>query len=238
MSVKTQNVKEFFDVTEHYLAKRYDVSLRADIVRDMVGDLQHARVLDIGCGDGSISLQYATPTNQLVLVDLSANMLRLAQRRTPPHVRSNVQYVNADLMTFRPADQFDLVLCIGVLAHVASIEATVRIVAQFLKPGGQCVFQITDNDTPAGKLFNAYYRGRDRRKGRPYQLNILGRDRLLTYAADHGLMLVNECRYLPPLPGMGRLPDPWLYQFERLTRRSQAFLPAGSELLALFRKRG
>jgi 2-polyprenyl-3-methyl-5-hydroxy-6-metoxy-1,4-benzoquinol methylase len=150
MNSRSERVKSFFDKTHLYLNKDFGVSIRALIVRKLLGELSHSRILDLGCGDGRISLQYISQTNHITLVDLSDNMLEIARKNTPETLKTNVDYINTDLQKYEAGEKFDVVICIGVLAHVVSVEETVAKVVRFLKPGGRCIFQITDADQYLG----------------------------------------------------------------------------------------
>ena len=94
---RTANVKQFFDQTRCYLEKNVNIEIRKRIVRELVGDIRNSRILDLGCGDGSISLQFLNETNYISLVDLSPNMLAIARENTPAQCKVNVGYINRDL---------------------------------------------------------------------------------------------------------------------------------------------
>src|SRR6266550_8275118 len=79
MTSRTPSVKTFFDNTDVYLRKSFGVSVRSFVVRSLLGELEGSAILDLGCGDGSISLQYLSPTNRITLVDLSGKMLERAK---------------------------------------------------------------------------------------------------------------------------------------------------------------
>src|SRR2546423_15692972 len=122
MESRIQHVKRRFDNTELYLGKDFDISLRGLVVRDLLGSVENCNLLDLGCGDGSLSLQFVEEANHIALVDISAEMLDVAKQKTPPWLRTKVDYVNTNLADYAAKDLFDIVLCIGVLAHVASVE--------------------------------------------------------------------------------------------------------------------
>src|SRR5438552_742750 len=127
MYVKASQVKAFFEKPDLYLkSSRKNISVRTTIVKELLGDLSGFRVLDLGCGDGSISLQFLPDMESLTLVDLSSAMLERAVRATPIEYRSRVQYVNLDLSDFHSTQKYDVVLCLGLLAHVESIEQTIE----------------------------------------------------------------------------------------------------------------
>ena len=87
MAPETDDVKAFFNQPHRYLHKRFGLRLRAEITQELLGPLSAVRILDIGCGDGSISLPYLFSGNSLVLLDLSESMLQLARRNTPAAMR-------------------------------------------------------------------------------------------------------------------------------------------------------
>ena len=73
-------------------------------------------------------------------------MLDRANSKTPPEYPPRVEYVHADMFGYEPSAPYDLILCIGVLAHVDSIDGAVEKMARSVKPGGRVVVQISDGD--------------------------------------------------------------------------------------------
>src|SRR5579863_8950222 len=141
---KAKAVRRFFDRTDRYLANNINIEIRRKVVRDLVGDIRNSRILDLGCGDGSISQQFLASSISLTLVDTSQNMLEAARSQTPSELRTNVEYVNEDSSRYQSPSKYDLVLCLGLLAHVDSVESAIRNIAELLKADGRCVLQITD----------------------------------------------------------------------------------------------
>src|SRR5262245_44365706 len=122
-------VRRFFDVPQRYLARDYNIRARAYIVSKLLGDLREKKILDIGCGDGSISRQFLSNSNQLTLLDMSENMLQLAKRQTPQQYVQSTRYINSDFVQCGFVGEFDLVLCLGVLAHVNSVPETIQAIS-------------------------------------------------------------------------------------------------------------
>ena len=119
----SDRVRAYYD-SDAYLAQNVIVPIRARLVKDLLGDLHDARVLDLGCGDGSISRSLLAGGNRLTLVDFSAPMLKRARDATPPGAA--VEFVESDLSDYQPSECFDVVMCVGVLAHVPSPPATMQ----------------------------------------------------------------------------------------------------------------
>ena len=63
-------------------------------VREFV-DLRHARVLDIGCGDGHLMWGYADTAQHVVGIDPNTRFLAAARRDCPPALRKRVTFAQA-----------------------------------------------------------------------------------------------------------------------------------------------
>ncbi|MCS6952878.1 MAG: class I SAM-dependent methyltransferase [Bryobacterales bacterium] len=94
------------------------------------------RILDAGCGTGILlaTLRRSAPHAQIVEFDLAESMLLCHRGRD---AGSLVDYVCGDALhpPFAPG-AFDVVLCFGVLPHLAPIEAALRELLACLRPGG------------------------------------------------------------------------------------------------------
>jgi 2-polyprenyl-6-hydroxyphenyl methylase / 3-demethylubiquinone-9 3-methyltransferase len=109
------------------------------------------RVLDVGCGGGLLSEQFAKLGCAVTGIDQSPPTLAAARE----HARSgglDICYVEgrAENLPF-PAQQFDVVCCCDVLEHVDQVDDVMRDIARVLKPGGVFFFD-TINRTWQSKL--------------------------------------------------------------------------------------
>ena len=230
-------VRDFFDETQRYLANNANIEIRRRIVKEMVEDIENAKILDFGCGDGSIGLQFVGTSNSVTLVDISQKMLDVARNQTPSSSQARVEYVNDDLAHYESSSKYDLVLCLGVLAHVDAVEGTVRKIAELLKNDGRCVLQITDADRMLGKLSEAYCDVRNRLgRGYPRRMNRIGSRELRSLAAHSGMRYLAERRYASLLPGMGRLPIQCREKYQLFTLNEPSLSRYGSEAILLFSK--
>src|SRR5581483_7492091 len=146
-------VKSVFDDVAKYLAVRqFDVRLRTETVKKFAEGLPCQHILDIGCGDGSISLPLLSSRNRLTLLDLSERMLSAARSKVPPRLRDRVEIRNGDFMEVcLPPASFDLVVCLGVMAHVDSPDTFLARIAEVIKPGGSLIIEFTDAFHPVGR---------------------------------------------------------------------------------------
>jgi cyclopropane fatty-acyl-phospholipid synthase-like methyltransferase len=235
MDPKTSRVKAFFE-RGFYLKSRALIAMRVDLTRELLGDLHGQRILDLGCGDGSLSLQYVA-SNEVTLVDVTPQMLEAAERNTPPEHRRRVRFVNAALQDFSASEPFDVVLCVGLLAHLPSIEQGVAKVASLTVRGGRCLLQITDADRWMGRAIHRYSSLRAQLgKGVGYEVARIGHAELTEIAARHGMKQEAQRRVWTILPGMRFLPDSLLLEYQRSTSTSPVLAPSGAEALVLYRR--
>ncbi|MBJ7454107.1 MAG: class I SAM-dependent methyltransferase, partial [Blastococcus sp.] len=90
------------------------------------------RVLDVGCGAGTLARKLAGSVPHVDGVDRSAEMIEAARRDATPNVTFSV----GDALTFDPPPgSYDAVLSSAVLHHLPLDEALPRM-AGWLRPGG------------------------------------------------------------------------------------------------------
>jgi 2-polyprenyl-3-methyl-5-hydroxy-6-metoxy-1,4-benzoquinol methylase len=215
MNKKIEKVKDFFTQAEQYLHVKgsFNIQIRAEAVADFVGDECITSILDIGCGDGTISLPLLRQDNQLTLLDISSTMLSIASSHVPPHLLSNVKMVNEDFILAELHPQtYDLILCLGVLAHVDSPMNVIAKMVSLLKPSGSIIVQNSNSQHLVRYLsyFYSVLRNSLLRTSLPpnqylYALNQLSDTKLMKTFRSHGLKLRRSYRYNVHIPGTGRL---------------------------------
>jgi len=102
------------------------------------------RIVDIGCGCGTTTLDLARrvgPSGHVVGVDISAPMLERARQRAEAEAAASVALLNQDAATYRfDAQSFDRVFSrFGVMFFADPLAAFTNIRAA-LKPGGRMAF--------------------------------------------------------------------------------------------------
>jgi 2-polyprenyl-3-methyl-5-hydroxy-6-metoxy-1,4-benzoquinol methylase len=207
-------VEEFFSDPDRYRRRNADLPIRPTVVRRLLGSCRGQSILDLGCGDGSLTIPMCGEASRLVLLDRSAAMLDEARRGTPPECSEHVSYVEADLDEYEPRETFDVLVCVGVLAHVRSIADTVERVARLLSPGGRCIIQFTDGRRPLGMLLHASQAiKRWRGDGTGYRPNYTTARAVGAMSRSTGLRVVRTEYYSVVLPGLNRLPLRWRQRY-------------------------
>jgi ubiquinone/menaquinone biosynthesis C-methylase UbiE len=96
-----------------------------------------ADALDIGCGTGAFSRLLAQRCKRVLALDLSPQMIQVAQERSRPY--TNIDFRVADAMTWQyPKERFDCVASIATLHHLPFGETLVYM-KRSLKAGGVLV---------------------------------------------------------------------------------------------------
>lgn len=119
------------------------VEAEMENLKKLVPDRATGRALDFGCGVGRLTQGLAPFYDEIVGIDISAGMIEQAKsfNRDPEKMRF-LQNTSADL-NLLASDQFDLVLSLITLQHMAPRHA-LRYLAEFVRvarPGGLIVVQ-------------------------------------------------------------------------------------------------
>jgi cyclopropane-fatty-acyl-phospholipid synthase len=109
------------------------------------------RILDLGCGWGSLSLWLAErlPTARITAVSNS-----LAQRATVERERerlglANLEVISADVNTFAPAGRFDRIVSIEMFEHTRNWAELLRRISGWLADDGRLFVQVFSHRTLA-----------------------------------------------------------------------------------------
>jgi 2-polyprenyl-3-methyl-5-hydroxy-6-metoxy-1,4-benzoquinol methylase len=142
---KTERVRQFYTAAPFpgYRAKDTLGSLRARAERSDFARLLDraisgdARIVEVGCGTGQMSLFLATADRTVVGADLTFASLELAASAARRFEISQAIFVETDLRApALRAGAFDVVYCSGVLHHTPDPRASFAAIARLAKPGG------------------------------------------------------------------------------------------------------
>lgn len=96
------------------------------------------KILDLGCGDGSLTSQLAdlVPDGRVIGVDASSGMIRTAKQIG----KSNLEFLLLDINALDFADQFDLIFSNAALHWILDHERLLENCYRALVPGGAIRF--------------------------------------------------------------------------------------------------
>jgi 2-polyprenyl-3-methyl-5-hydroxy-6-metoxy-1,4-benzoquinol methylase len=134
-SPKPVGTREYFDEVE---ARKYFVE--PHIPRFAEFDRWHGKkVLEIGCGIGTDTVNFARHGALVTAVDLSPQSLELARKRVGVYgLQDQVRFYSGsaeDLSSFVPAEPYDLIYSFGVIHHTPHPERVVDQMRHYAKPG-------------------------------------------------------------------------------------------------------
>ncbi|MBI4305089.1 MAG: class I SAM-dependent methyltransferase [Chloroflexi bacterium] len=127
----------------------YPDQLINDVIR-LSGRPEDGRILEIGCGPGKATIQFAAHLRQILCVDPVPEMISVARRKCRGY--ANVRFVLSTFEEFRAADaSFDLVISAQAF-HWIRPEIGFRKAGQILKPAGALALFWSEDHTPESPL--------------------------------------------------------------------------------------
>jgi ubiquinone/menaquinone biosynthesis C-methylase UbiE len=105
-------------------------------------------ILEIGCGTGRFTLEIAKKCSEIIGIDFSAEMLKVARKKSENF--KNVQYRQADVrdgLQFFEDQSFDKVVCPLIINHIHDIASFFQETFRLLKMGGILVFDDVNPDS-------------------------------------------------------------------------------------------
>jgi 2-polyprenyl-6-hydroxyphenyl methylase / 3-demethylubiquinone-9 3-methyltransferase len=146
----------FEDDTHAVALLRQESLIKIDYVKSVLahcGVTKDARILDVGCGGGFVSLSLAEAGFEVKGVDISPNTIAVAKRYGANEARATFEV--GDALQLREGDESaDVVMLLDILEHVKNYGGTIDEARRVLKPGGLLFFH-TFNRTFLGWLLAA-----------------------------------------------------------------------------------
>lgn len=191
---------------------------------------QHERVIDVGCGAGTFTVEIASrlPEGTIHGIDISSEMVRLAAARGEAHRLNNVTFETADLLEYDVCEAFDVVLSNSTMHWIMPAERAYQQLYRILRRGGrlavhqggagnyrglrQCAVQVVKNlglgDYFAGWAYPAYYPPVEEHRTLLQRVGFV--DIEITPKETNGSEhpeLVRDFAHAGLLPFLGRLPE-------------------------------
>jgi len=138
-----------YDLLNHLLSANIDLRCRRRVVRKLKPLLtKNARVLDVGCGTGDLSIElFEKSAAQVTGIDFCRPMLELAKAKAP-----RLAFIEGDALRLPFADASFEGLTIGfALRNLASVENGLSELLRVLKPNG--IVAILEFSQPVGGVF-------------------------------------------------------------------------------------
>lgn len=145
-----------YDAEAADLAVRYEAIAFDEAQRPILHLLPDppARILELGAGTGRDAAHLAALGHQVVAVEPSPGMMRIARDLHPSPGIEWIEDGLPDLQSLQGREAaFDLVLATAVWMHLDEAERrrAMRVVAQLLRPGGLFILSLRHGPVPAGR---------------------------------------------------------------------------------------
>ncbi len=164
------------------------------------------RVLDAGCGPGTIALLVAKKAREVVAVDASPAMLSAARENARVARYANLQFMQRDVGDPGLADlgAFDAIICSSVLEYVEDPEPVLEGFSRMLREDGVLILSMPNR--------RSIYRAMER-----LLFRLMGRPRYLAFVANRwtqqrvtAVLISNEFRiaeavHYGQVPGLSRI---------------------------------
>ncbi len=131
-STRPVGSREFFDEVE---ARKYFVEPHIPAFADFAR-WRSKKVLEIGCGIGTDSINFARAGADITVVDISDESLALCKQRFDVFgLKANFFQGDAEeLSSFVPVEKYDLIYSFGVIHHTPHPERVFEQLKQYCKP--------------------------------------------------------------------------------------------------------
>ncbi len=107
----------------------------------LMGEVRGKRILDAGCGQGYLSRLLARRGAQVTGIEPAANWLAQAQR-DERDTSLGISYLQADLSTWQPQDQFDVVVANMVFMDIPDYRTAMQHCMEAVTFGGVFIFSL------------------------------------------------------------------------------------------------
>ena len=126
--------------TDRYLAPPADTPFALEYAFHLLGDVRGKTVLDLGCGSGGNVVILAERGAQVVGVDISPDLVAIAQQRIrSANLRATIKVGDA-YNTGLPDESVDVIFCIALIHHL-DIKVARDEMRRVLRKGGMVILK-------------------------------------------------------------------------------------------------
>ncbi len=184
-----------------------------------LGGASSGRLLDCAAGTGEITcaLLKLGKFNHATVVDVSPAMLENAKELLTSQIKNaELEFLQSDVFNFKLSDsRFDLILCLGLIAHTGRLDILLPHLRSMLTPGGRIVLQATLTDHLGIRIVRALT-SRSELARRGYRMSWFSQRNISDACDRAGLRILETRRHSLGVPFGDRL-WPWA-NFQRETR--------------------
>ncbi len=114
--------------------------MRATLLSWLPADLRGRRLLDAGCGTGTLAIELARRGAQVVAIDLSPTLVQLARERTPSDLNGgSLEFVSGDMLS-TAYGRFDHVVAMDSMIHYQKQDMVAVLAGLAQRSGASLLF--------------------------------------------------------------------------------------------------
>ncbi len=145
-SPKEVGTKEYFDGVEY---RKYFVEPHIPVFAEFPR-WKGKKVLEIGCGIGTDTINFARAGASVTAVDLSEESLAVARKRADVFGLNNIQFYQAnaeELTSVVPVERYDLVYSFGVIHHTPHPRKAIEQIRQYMDAESRLKIMVYNRDS-------------------------------------------------------------------------------------------
>jgi 2-polyprenyl-3-methyl-5-hydroxy-6-metoxy-1,4-benzoquinol methylase len=176
--------------------------MRLKLAREL-GGASTGRLLDCAAGTGEVTcaLLKSGRFSHATIVDISPAMLQSAKELLSSQItKTELEFVHSDIFNFKPSDSgFDLILCLGLIAHVGRLDILLPHLKSMLTPGGRIILQTTLTDHVGARIMRALTARRELAQ-RGYRISWFSQRDIADASHGAGLQILEMRRHSLGIP--------------------------------------
>ncbi|HDP69227.1 MAG TPA: methyltransferase domain-containing protein [Actinobacteria bacterium] len=110
-------------------------------------ELKSLKILDVGCGNGNISIPLASLGYEITGIDIDLKSVEHAKQNNP---FKNAQFIVGDVEKDVPENNFDIIICSEILEHLNSPSEMLKYLKSKLNPAGLLLVTVPNGYGPFG----------------------------------------------------------------------------------------
>jgi 2-polyprenyl-3-methyl-5-hydroxy-6-metoxy-1,4-benzoquinol methylase len=110
------------------------------------------KILDIGCGAGTISFYLAKKGNEVMGIDISEKAIDACMKSTKKLNLNNINFKKMNFPYEIPNEKYDIVLCIETIEHLKDDSLALKRVFSLLKPNGVLILSTPSSNAPLFRM--------------------------------------------------------------------------------------
>ncbi len=231
---KSEKSKVFFDNPKNYLKSNVIIYLRKIIISEILGKISKKKIIDIGCGNGELSIDFVKE-NHVTFLDISTNMLSLVKNKIQKENMYNASFVNSDFLLYSAEKKFDVIICIGVIAHVENVNELFKKLYSIVNDDGLIILQYT----AAEKFFSKFNRIKNilfNKNKYDYKTNVTTSSEINKIINKENLKIIKKIKYIPISPFLSFFKSKTKLKFLKLSYKNKYFSLLGSEIIICLKK--